>query len=159
MHIASHHGKILLALKALVLALRPDNVAHSEVEVRKSFQIGEMPPFRGVTLHELGEEHDDGTIGTEDTGYRCGVTFVEREDFDAALAGDQLYAWRELIRRHLKNQRLNVVLSGSPEAVKEHVCRVAPPREPNYEKKKFPGLHVQQIVVTVWLREVSPLER
>lgn len=148
---SSNHGQILLALQKLVKDLQPENLAGEEVEVRGSYLLnGE--PIRGVSIYDMGEQGNDGTVGTMDIGYVCGIVFAELNDFDARMSSDQMPAWRELVRRRCTDQRLPVTITNGT-APSEHVMKVLNPGEV-MSTKKNPNYSVKRITVVVWLREL-----
>jgi hypothetical protein len=150
---SSNHGQILIALQKLVKDLQPDNLSDEEVQIRGSY-IGTTGPFRGVSIVEGGEQEDDGTIGTQDIGYVCSIIFAELDDYDARLSGDQMMAWRELVRRRLTDQRLPVTITNlsSPS---EHVCTIISSGKNLSNRKKWPLYNIRAVVVAVWLRELA----
>ena len=149
---SSNHGQILLALRDLVQDLQPANLTTEEVKVRRNY-LHNGTPFRGVTIYEIGEQTDEGTVGTQDIGYICGIVFCEKHDGDAKLASDQMVQWRELVRRRLKDQRLNVtIVNGTNPS--EHVCVILRSGE-DLNNKKYPNDNVKRITVAVWLREAN----
>ncbi len=66
---ASSKGKIMLALQDVVLGLAPEDITDFEIEVREDWLSSTGDPFRGVSIGEMGEQYDDGTVGTQDIGY------------------------------------------------------------------------------------------
>jgi hypothetical protein len=151
---SSNHGQILVALRSLVHDLGPENLSDEEVQIRGNWlQNGQ--PLRGVTVMALGEQYDPGTVGTQDIGYVCAIVFAEFDDYDARLTGDQMLAWRELIRRRLTDQRLNVTIPGATDP-SEHVCRVLRSGESLSNPNKYPNYSINRTVVVVWLRENNP---
>jgi hypothetical protein len=101
----------------------------------------------------MGEQDDDGTIGTMDIGYVCGIVFCEFNDSDSVLSGDQMLVWRELVRRRLTDQRLPVTISNAT-APSEHVAIVSKSGENLSNEKKWPRKNIRRITVSVWLREL-----
>lgn len=152
MAISSNHGQIMVALRELVLSLQPEEVTSAEVEVRGGW-LYNGEPMRGITIHELGETYHEGTNGTQDIGYICGIVFAQKDDLDAQLTDDSLLAWRELIRHRLTDQRLNVTLTNNTPS--EHVVIVNRSGENLTNPKKFPNWAISRIVATVWLRETN----
>jgi len=150
----SNHGQVMAALRDLIKDLQPDNMADEEVQVRGSWLI-QGEPLRGVTIYDLGEQYAAGVIGAQDIGYTCGIVFVEKDDYDARLSGDQMQAWRELVRRRLTDQRLSVTIVNSTDP-SEHVCRVIRSGESLSNPKKYPNCNISRLVVVVWLRELNP---
>lgn len=150
---ASNHGQILLALEKLVKDLQPDNLTGEEIAIRGS-HIGPSGPYRGVSIVEMGEQDNDGTIGTQDIGYVCGIVFAEFDDADAILSGDQMAAWRELVRRRLTDQRIPVTITNlsSPS---EHVAIIIKSGEDISNRKRWPNYNLRRIVVAIWLRELA----
>lgn len=151
---SSNHGQILLALKNLVLELQPDNLHSAEVEIRSSWLYNGQP-MRGISIYDAGEQEADGTIGTQDIGYLCGIVFASKDDNDARMTSDQMQEWRELIRRHLTNQRLSVTITNVT-APREHVCKMLRSGENLRHPNKYPGWSITRMVVAVWLRELNP---
>lgn len=154
MSFSSNHGLIMLALKDLIKSLQPDGLHDTEVEVRGSWLFnGE--PMRGVSIYDLGEQYDAGTVGTQDIGYVCGVVFASKDDNDAVLYSDMMLAWRELVRRRLTDQRLSVTITNATDP-SEHVCKVIRSGESLTNPKKYPDYSISRLVVVVWLRENNP---
>lgn len=147
---SSNHGAILLALQKLVKDLQPTGVSGAEIEIRGNYLVNDAP-MDGISIHPGEEVYDDGTIGTMDVGYLCFITFVQRDDQDARLSDDSMQQWRELIRRRLKDQRLNVTIANNS-APSEHVVRVYQPRQ--VSTTKYPNFVISQLPVAVWLREL-----
>jgi hypothetical protein len=150
-NLASSKGKIMLALEQVVLGLVPPDISNTEVVVREDWLSGTGDPFRGVSVIDMGEQYDDGTVGTADIGYLCGIVFVKGRTGDARLPDDKIMQWYEAVRRRLSDQRLPVYNYGIT-APKEHVCVVLPGKtvtNPN----KWPNYLIRQLVVAVWIRE------
>lgn len=144
----------MVALQELVLSLQPADCHDTEVAIRPSWLFnGE--PMRGISIYDLGEQYHEGTIGTQDIGYRCGIVFAQKDDMDATLDSDQLIAWRELVRRRCTDQRLNVTIPGATDPA-EHVMIVSRSGEGLTNPKKYPNWAISRVVVSVWLREVNP---
>lgn len=149
----SNKGKVMLALKDIVLGLNPFDVSEYEVEVRENWLSSTGDPFRGISIVDMGEQYDDGTIGTTDIGYICGIIFAKGRTTDAALADDKIIQWYEQIRRRVSDQRLLVTTYGIT-GPKEHVCIVMPGKtltDPN----KWPNYIIRQLVVVSWIRELT----
>ncbi len=146
----SNHGLILLALEALAKDLQPENAEGAEIHIRRNYLANDHPA-RGISIVPAGEVYDDGTVGTMDVGYICDFYFVQKYDMDAQLNNDGLQAWRELIRRRLKDQRLTLTIVNASNP-SEHVVRVYQPR--TVSNKNFPGYLITQLPVAVWLREL-----
>lgn len=147
----SSKGKIMLALQTIVKALAPDDLNDLEIEVRDSFQSSGGGLFRGVSILDMGEQLADGTNGTTDVGYICGIMFVTSSTGDAIMPDDIMPYWYETVRRRLVDQRIPVAQYGLT-APKEHVCRVLPGATIT-NAKKWPQYAVRQLVVAVWVRE------
>ena len=148
----SSKGKIMLALKDVVIGLQPEDMEEAEVEVREDWLSGTGDPFRGVSIVDQGEQYDDGTVGTQDIGYIVGLIFVKKRTGDASLSSDKLMRWYELVRRRLSDQRLLAGMYG-PEAPKEHICIVMPGKTLT-DPKKWPNDLIRQLVVVSWIREL-----
>jgi hypothetical protein len=84
-------------------------------------------------------------------GYLCNIYFVQKDDNDATMSSDRMIEWRELIRRRLKDQRLNVTIANNS-SPSEHVVRAYQPRQGS--SKKYPGYSITLLPVAVWLREL-----
>ncbi len=149
---ASAKGKVMLALRDIVLNLNPTDVTEEEVQVREDWRSSSGDPFRGVSIVDMGEQYDDGTVGTQDVGYICGILFAKGRTTDAALADDKIIQWYEQVRRRLADQRLLLVLYG-PSAPKEHVCIVMPGKTLT-DPQKWPNYIIRQLVVVSWIREL-----
>ena len=150
MSFSSNHGAILDALQKLVKDLQPEGASNEEVAIRGDWVVNGSAPL-GITISPGGEVYDDGTIGTMDIGYLCFITFVQGDDQDAVFTDDSMQAWRELVRRRLKDQRLNVEIHNSS-APAEHVVRVYQPRD--LSNKNYPNRVISQLPIAVWLREL-----
>ena len=151
---ASQKGKVMLALKDLVLSMAPEGLSGEEVEIREDWLGSTGDPYQGVSIVDLGEQYDDGTIGTMDIGYIVGIVLAKHRSYDAALADDRIPQWYESIRRRVADQRLLVSWS-SPSAPREHVMVVMPGRTMT-DPKKWPGYIIRQLVVVSWIREIPP---
>lgn len=148
----SNHGIIMLGLKSLIKDLQPEGLMENEVEVRENWLSPSGDPYHGVSIFDMGEQYDEGTCGTQDVGYICGVVFAKFRATDAALSDDRIIRWYEITRRRLADQRSLVSIT-SPSAPAEHVCIVMPGRtltDPN----KWPNYLLRQLVVVVWMREL-----
>lgn len=152
MDFVSQKGKIMLALKDLILGLAPTDLAYEEVEVREDWLSSTGDPYQGVSIVDQGEQYDDGTIGTQDVGYICGILFAKKRNYDAALADDKIIQWYEQCRRRLADQRL-LVPWVSPAAPREHINIVMPGRTLT-DPKKWPNYLIRQLVVVSWVREL-----
>ena|SRR5688572_19658297 len=150
MAFSSNHGLILVALQKLIKDLQPDSCSGEEVEIRSSYLVNDAPA-RGISIVQGGEVYDDGTIGTMDVGYLCNIYFCQFNDLDAALTDDSMEAWRELVRRRVKDQRLTLTITNST-SPSEHVMRAYQPR--TVSTKNSPNYAVTQLPVAVWLREL-----
>ncbi len=148
----SNHGQVLLALQKLAEDLQPEDVANEEVQIRTSW-LYNGEPMRGLTIYDMGEQYHEGTVGTQDIGYVCGIVFVRGRDGDAALYSDQVIRWRELLRRRLTDQRLPVTITNGS-APSEHVCIVERSGEELTNAVKYPNYIIRKLTVTVWLREL-----
>lgn len=147
-----HHVCIMEGIRDAIEALELDGKPPVQVRENYWFLNGEKPEaFAGITIHELGEDYDDGVIGLEDVGYRCGVTLVEFANNDGKLALSRGLQWRKPIRNRLKNQRIPVA-DEDLESVKRHVLRVLPgsPRHPAALNAKY---KIRQLLVIAWTRE------
>ena len=153
--LSSSKGKIMLALQGVVKALQPEELADEEVQVREAWLSGSGDPFRGVSIVDFGEQYDDGTNGTADIGYLCGLMFAKGRTGDAVLPDDRIIRWYEASRRRLQDQRIPVGSQGLT-APKDHICIILPGKtltDPN----KWPNYLIRQMVVAVWIRE-SPVQ-
>lgn len=150
---SSNHGAVLVALQKLIKDLQPANLSEEEIVIRGS-HIGSGGPYRGVSIIDMGEQDNDGTIGTQDIGYVCGIVFAEFDDYDAQLSGDQMASWRELVRRRLTDQRIPVTITNlsSPS---EHVAVIIKSGEDISNRKRWPNYNLRRIVVAIWLRELA----
>lgn len=153
MSYVSHHGQVLLALRDRIKDLSPDGVGDEEVQVRDHWLGPNNEPYRGITLYDGGESSRDGTIGTQDVGYVCGVCFCKHREGDATLASDRLMQWRELIRRELDGSRLSVTIVDATDPL-EHVCIVSEAGR-NLSSGKYPSYWIKHLTITVWLREIG----
>jgi hypothetical protein len=151
----SNAGLIALALRDLIKSLQPDNLVDEEVQIRGSWLNSDGHPHVGISIVPLGEQPDPGTIGTQDIGYEMSVVFVEKDSYDARMSDDQMFAWRELIRRRLTDQRLQVTIVNQTDP-SEHVCRVIRCGESLRNPNKYPTYNINRMVVVVWLRELNP---
>ncbi len=148
----STKGQIMMALRDAIKALQPEDVSDEEVQARESWLSATGDPHRGISIFDMGEQYDDGTNGTMDVGYICGIMFADYRIVDAPLTRDNAIRWFELCRRRLADQRLRVFDAGIT-APKEHVCIMLPGRtitDPN----KWPNYLIRQMVVSVWVREL-----
>lgn len=148
----SQKGKIMLALRDVIKALAPEDLAGEEVEIREDWLGGTGDPFQGVSIVSQGEQYDDGTIGTVDIGYICGIIFVKHRTGDSVLADDKIEQWYEQTRRRLVDQRLLVPWTG-PTAPREHVMIMMPGRTLT-DPRKWPNYIIRQMVVVSWIREL-----
>jgi hypothetical protein len=149
---ASQKGKIMIALKEIIQKLAPIDLTNEEVEVREDWLGATGDPFQGVSIVDMGEQYDDGTIGTMDVGYICGIIFAKHRNYDAVLADDKIPQWYEQVRRRLADQRLLVPWTG-PSAPKEHITIIMPGRTLT-DAKKWPNYILRQMVVVSWIREL-----
>ncbi len=143
----------MLALANLAKDVQPPGLTDEEVQVRESWLTGQSQPHRGVTIYDKGEQIHDGTVGTQDIGYLCGIVFVSFRSTDAILPSDQIQTWVERTRRRLVDQRLPVTINNRS-SPSEHVCIVLPGRELT-NAKKFPNYLIRELTVSVWLRELN----
>lgn len=141
----------MLGIRDVVKGLQPIDVADPEVEVREDWKSVTGDPFRGISIVDLGEQYDDGTVGTADIGYLCGILFAKGRTGDAGLPDDKITQWYEAVRRRLADQRIPVYDYGIT-APKEHVCIMLPGRTIT-DPKKWPNYLIRQMVVAVWIRE------
>lgn len=148
----SHKGQIMLAIEAVVKDLQPTDMVDSEVAIRETYLSPTGDPFRGLSILDMGEQYDDGTVGTADIGYIVGIVLAKQRSYDATLSDDKIISWYELIRRRFQDQRVLVTL-GDATAPKEHVCVVQPGRTLT-DPKKWPNYIVRQLVVVSWIREL-----
>lgn len=148
----SNKGQVLLAVARIVQDVQPPGLDEEEVQVRERWLDGNDSPYRGVSVVDLGEQYNDGTIGTQDVGYLCGLLFVNHRQGDAVLASDKIQTWVERVRRRLADQRLPVTITNSS-APSEHVAIVLPGKELT-DPRKWPQHLIRQLVVSVWLREL-----
>lgn len=151
----SNSARVAVALRDLIKSLGPDNLSDEEVQVRGSWLNTDGNPHIGISVVPLGEQADPGTIGTQDIGYVMSVVFVEKDSYDARLTGDQMLAWRELVRRRLTDQRLEVTIVNQTDP-SEHVCRISRSGESLRNPNKYPTFNINRMVVVVWLRELNP---
>ncbi len=149
---ASHKGQIMVAIEQVVLALTPTDMVDSEVAIRENWLLTTGDPIRGVSIVDMGEQYDDGTVGTADVGYIVGIVFAKFRAGDATLSDDKIIQWYEQVRRRFQDQRVLVTL-GDSTAPKEHVCVIMPGRTLT-DIKKWPNYIVRQLVVVSWIREV-----
>jgi len=149
---ASHKGQIMLAIEDIVKDLQPVDVVDSEVAIRESHLSTTGDPMRGVSIVDMGEQYDDGTVGTADIGYIVGVVFAKFRTGDAILSDDKIIQWYELVRRRFQDQRVLVTM-GDPTAPKEHVCIIQPGRTLT-NLKTWPDYIIRQLVVVSWIREI-----
>ena len=149
---ASNKGKVMLAIQELILNLNPFDMTEYEVEVREDWLSSTGDPFRGVSIIDLGEQYDGGTVGTTDIGYICGIVFAKGRITDATMADDKIIQWYEQVRRRLLDQRLLITLTG-PTAPREHVCIIMPGKTLT-DPRKWPNHIIRQLVVVSWIREL-----
>lgn len=147
----SHAGKILLAVAKLVRDQQPEDLSDEEIQVRESALDNNGSPFRGLSITYMGEQYSEGTIGTSDIGYLCGILFAKGRTGDAVMPDDRIQLWYELIRRRLQDQRSLVVI-GDETNPREHVCIVLPGKNVT-DPNKHPNYLLRQLVVAVWVRE------
>lgn len=148
----SHKGQIMVAIEALVRDLQPEGLTDAEVAIREDWLSSTGDPYRGASIIDMGEQYDDGTVGTTDIGYIVGIVLSKMRSYDATLSDDKVMHWYELIRRRFSDQRVLVTI-GDATAPKEHVCIVMPGKtltNPN----KWPNYIIRQLVVVSWIREL-----
>lgn len=148
----SNKAAIMTALADIVKDTQPPGITDEEVQVRESWLTGQGQPHRGVSIYDKGEQYNDGTIGTQDVGYLCGIVFAATRHTDAILPADQLQTWVERTRRRLTDQRLPVTIDNASQP-SEHVCIVLPGRDLT-NSRKYPNYSIREITVSVWLREL-----
>ena len=149
---SSQKGKVMLAIKDLVTALSPEGLSGTEIEIREDWLGSTGDPYQGVSIVDMGEQYDDGTIGTMDIGYIVGIVLAKHRSYDATLSDDRIPEWYERIRRRLADQRL-LVPWNSPATPREHVTIVMPGKTIT-DPKKWPGYIIRQLVVVSWIREL-----
>ncbi len=149
---ASHKGQIMLAIQEIVVGLTPTDMVYSEVAIRENWLNTTGDPMRGVSIIDMGEQYDDGTVGTADIGYIVGVVFAKFRTGDATLSDDKIIQWYEQVRRRFQDQRVLITL-GDDSAPKEHVCIIMPGKTLT-DLKKWPNYLVRQLVVVSWIREL-----
>ena len=149
---ASSKGQVMLSLKDLMLGLNPFDITEYEVEVREDWLSSTGDPYRGMSIIDMGEQYDGGTVGTSDIGYLCGIIFAKGRNTDATLADDKIMQWFEAARRRLVDQRLLITMS-SPTSPREHVCIVLPGKTLT-DPRKWPNYTIRQLVVASWIREL-----
>lgn len=142
----------MIALKDLVEALAPQGVSEGEVQVREDWLGSTGDPYQGVSIFDMGEQYDDGTIGTMDIGYIVGIVLAKHRSFDSGLSDDKIQQWYEAMRRRMADQRLLVPWS-SAAAPKEHVMIIMPGKTLT-DPKKWPNYIIRQLVVVSWIREL-----
>ena len=151
----SHKGQIMQAMADLVVSLRPRDLASAEVAVREDWRQNDSDVFRGASVVDMGEQYDEGTVGTQDVGYLIGIVFAKFRTRDAKLSDDLIQLWYETVRRSTVDQRLGVALDDDSQP-KEHVMILMPGRTLT-DPKRFPNYLIRQLVVSVWQREVNPV--
>lgn len=149
---ASHKGQIMLAIQDIVKGLTPFDMVDSEVAIRESWLLTTGDPIRGCSIIDMGEQYDDGTVGTQDIGYIVGLVFAKFRAGDAILSDDKIIQWYEQVRRRFADQRVLVTM-GDDSAPKEHVCIVMPGKTLT-NIKNWPDYIIRQLVVVSWIREV-----
>ena len=149
---ASHKGQIMLAIEGIVKDLQPTDMVDGEIAIRESFLNTTGDPMRGVSIVDMGEQYDDGTVGTQDIGYIVGIVFAKFRSGDATLSDDKIIQWYEQVRRRFSDQRVLVTI-GDASAPKEHVCIVMPGKTLT-NLKNWPNYIIRQLVVVSWIREV-----
>lgn len=154
MGFSSNHGQVLLALESLLRSMDLDDLTDEEVRIRNNWlQNGQ--PKRGISIIDEGEKYSDGTVGTQDIGYLCGIVFVDGATYDDPMDNDRIKSWVETIRRRLTDQRLNVTIAGATDPA-EHVMVVERSGEHLTNPAKYPNYKIRRTVVAVWLRENNP---
>lgn len=150
----SNHGQVLLALEALLRSLKLDGLTDEEVRIRYNWLQNGQPRI-GVSILDLGEKYADGTVGTQDIGYLCGIVFADGATYDDPMDNDRILSWIEVVRRRLTDQRLNVTIAGATDPA-EHVMVIDRSGENLTNPNKYPNYKVRRTVVSVWLREKNP---
>lgn len=146
------HGQVMVALRDDARRALATLWDHSEIQVR-SGPVVNGTVFKGITIFDAGEVYDDGVIGFEDVGYRCGVAVIVQPTTDASIDSNRrLNRSIETLRRRWKNRRLPIE-QFDYEAVRQHVLRLdhTPLSLPKNQRDKFVG---QQLIVTSWTREL-----
>lgn len=149
---ASNAGKVLLAIREIALNLNHTDLTEDEIQVRDDWKTVTKDPMRGMSIVYMGEQYDDGTVGTQDVGYITGIILAKHRTADSTMADDKIIQWFEQLRRRLADQRLLITLYG-PTAPKEHVCIVMPGKTLT-NPDNWPNYLIRQLVVVSWIREL-----
>jgi hypothetical protein len=153
MNYISNKGLIMSAVASLIQNLELPTLSANMVAPREDYRQNDTDLFEGASVVDMGEQYDEGTIGTQDVGYLIGVVFARQRQRDAIMADDTLQFWYESLRRVATDARLAVNLtSGAP---KEHVMNVLPGHTLT-DPKRFPNYLIRQLVLAVWQRENNP---
>jgi hypothetical protein len=147
MPLTSVAGQIQERIRDVVRTILP-TLDPAQIQVRPNFYVGDVI-CRGISIHKLAEQYDDGTIGTHDVNHVIAVTACQQEDNNAILSNDSIDVWIQTIRREFVDDRLATLSASVP----QHVIKLAP-GNPRVPKKQFPNWGALQIVLNVWTREL-----
>lgn len=91
---------VMEAIRDAIRTLELADITSDEVAVRRLPYDSQNHWYRGVTIHPVPEEYDEGTNEREAIGYGCGIAMVQNNDNDSDYKLDQLLLWREKIRQY-----------------------------------------------------------
>ena len=152
----SQSVQIQIALRDATRALKLGGLIDDEIEARDSYFTPGVGPFQGVTIHDIGEGYDAGTLGTHDVAYKIAFTFCDAITGNSIVSSDWLLRWREGCRRRFTDQRLGY---GTDEGVQRSIVKLLSPPTPIENVKSFPNHRIHRLVFAVWARESTRVPR